>query len=94
MGKLVEVLSRGTKSYFKVNDDLTFSRSTDSLDWEVVDFRSNLGMVANEIGALTTLGELTYVSLKNENNRLIMETNFGNYVAEDKNVIGDSWRPC
>ena len=94
MGKLVEVLSRGTKYYFKVNDDLTFSRSTDSLDWEVVDFRSNLGMVANEIGTLTTLGELTYVSLKNENNRLIMETNFGNYVAEDKNVIGDSWRLC
>ena len=94
MGKIVEVLSRGTKYYFKVNDDLTFSRSTDSLDWEVVDLRSNLGMVANEIGTLTTLGELTYVSLKNENNRLIMETNFGNYVAEDKNVIGDSWMPC
>ena len=94
MGKIVEVLSRGTKYYFKVNDDLTFSRSTDSQDWEVVDFRSNLGMVVNEIGTLTTLGELTYVSLKNENNRLIMETNFGKYVAEDKNVIGDSWMPC
>lgn len=94
MENIVEVLSHGTKYYFKVNDDLTFSRSTDSLDWEVVDLRSDLGMVASEIGTLTTLGELTYVSLKNENNRLIMETNFGNYVAEDKNVIGDSWRPC
>lgn len=94
MENIVEVLSHGTKYYFKVNDDLTFSRSTDSLDWEVVDLRSNLGMVASEIGTLTTLCELTYVSLKNENNRLIMETNFGNYVAEDKNVIGDSWRPC
>ena len=94
MENIVEVLSHGTKYYFKVNDDLTFSRSTDSLDWVVVDLRFNLGMVASEIGTLTTLGELTYVSLKNENNRLIMETNFGNYVAEDKNVIGDSWRPC
>ena len=94
MENIVEVLSHGTKYYFKVNDDLTFSRSTDSLDWEVVDFRSNLGMVANEIGTLTTLGELTYVSLKNENNRLIMETNFGNYVAKGNNVIGDSWIPC
>lgn len=84
----------GERYFFKVNDDLTISRSTDCKNWEVIDFRCFIGMEANEIGTLKTPGDLTSVSLKNEKNRLIMVTNFGNYVAVGGDVIGDSWIPC
>lgn len=94
MRNIVEVISKGKRYFFTVNGDLTISRSVDCQKWEVLDFRSFIGMETNEVGTLITPGELVSVSLKNEKNRLIMITNFGDYVAEGGNVIGDSWIPC
>lgn len=94
MENIVEVISDGVRYFFTANDDLTISRSTDCQNWEVIDFRGFIGMGANEIGTLRTPGNLTSVSLKNEKNRLIMVTNFGNYVAVGGDVIGESWIPC
>lgn len=84
----------GKRYFFKVNDDLTISRSTDCINWEVIDFRGFIGMEDNGIGTLSTPGNLTSVSLKKEENRLIMVTNLGNYVAVGGDVIGDRWLPC
>ena len=84
----------GERYFFIVNDDLTISRSTDCINWEVVDFTGYIGMEAYEVGSIRNIGELISVELKNEGNRLIMVTNLGNYVAEDGNVIGDTWIPC
>lgn len=94
MRNIVEVISKGKRYFFTVNGDLTILRSVDCQKWEVLDFRSFIGMETNEVGTLITPGELVSVSLKNEKNRLIMITNFGDYVAEGGNVIGDSWIPC
>ena len=92
---IVEVANYyGKRYFFKVNDDLTISRSTDRINWEVIDYFGYIGMEADEVGSIRNTGELTSVELKNEGNRLIMVTNLGNYVAEDGNVIGDTWIPC
>ena len=84
----------GKRYFFKVNEDLTISRSTDRINWEVIDYFGYIGMEADEVGSIRNTGELTSVELKNEGNRLIMVTNLGNYVAEGGNVIGDTWIPC
>jgi len=91
---IVEVAKYGRRYFFRVNDDLTISRSIDGRNWEVIDFTPYIGMKANEIGTIRNAEELTSVEVKNEGNRLIMVTNLGNYVADGGNVIGDSWIPC
>jgi hypothetical protein len=84
----------GKRYFFKVNDDLTISRSTDCINWEVIDFTGYISMETDEVGTVRNSAELTSVELKNEGNRLIMVTNLGNYIAEGGNVIGDTWIPC
>ena len=84
----------GKRYFFKVNDDLTISRSTDCMNWEVIDFTGYIGMETDEVGTVRNSAELTSVEFKNDGSRLIMVTNLGNYVAEGGNVIGDTWIPC
>lgn len=94
VNNVTTVLMNGQKYFFKVNEDLTISRwSADNQNWEVIDFTAYIGLGANENGSIRNTGELTSVELKNDDNRLIMVTNLGNYVAEGGDVIGDSWFP-
>lgn len=84
----------GERYFFKVNDDLTISRSVDCINWEVIDYFGYIGMETDEVGTVRNSAELTSVEFKNEGNRLIMVTNLGNYVAVGGDVIGDRWVPC
>lgn len=95
MNNIVKVFHNGRRYFFKVNGDLTISRSLDCRNWEVIDYFGYIGMEeTDEVGTVRNSGELTSVELKNEGNCLIMVTNLGNYVAEGGNVIGDTWIPC
>ena len=94
MNNIVKVFHNGRRYFFKVNSDLTISRSLDCRNWEVIDFIGQIGMEANEVSSIRNSGELTSIELKTECNRLIMVTDLGNYVAEGGNVIGDTWIPC
>ena len=66
----------GERYFFKVNDDLTISRSVDCINWEVIDYFGYIGMETDEVGTVRNSAELTSVEFKNEGNRLIMVTNY------------------
>jgi hypothetical protein len=82
------------KYTFTVNHDLTLTRTINGKNWDIIDFRSNIGYSSDETNTLIKTEKLTSVNLKIINNQLIMETNLGNYVACDSlDDFGGSWLP-